>query len=130
MEKVYRLFVINPGSTSTRVAYYENDREVLGTKLVHPSQEIAKYRTINDQLPMRRQMVLDYMEEAGIHELDAIVSRGGGGRPIHCGGYAITPLMAEECSRAPWPHASNLGVMISIDLMEDRKSTRLNSSHS
>lgn len=118
MEKVYRLFVINPGSTSTRVAYYENDREVKGTKLVHPSQEIAKYRTINDQLPMRRQMVLDYMEEAGIHELDAIVSRGGGGRPIHCGGYAITPLMAEECSRAPWPHASNLGVMISIDLME------------
>ena len=118
MEKVYRLFVINPGSTSTRVAYYENDREVKGTKLVHPSQEIAKYRTINDQLPMRRQMVLDYMEEAGIHELDALVSRGGGGRPIHCGGYAITPLMAEECSRAPWPHASNLGVMISIDLME------------
>ena len=118
MEKVYRLFVINPGSTSTRVAYYENDREVKGTKLVHPSQEIAKYRTINDQLPMRRQMVLDYMKEAGIHELDAIVSRGGGGRPIHCGGYAITPLMAEECGRAPWPHASNLGVMISIDLME------------
>ena len=118
MEKVYRLFVINPGSTSTRVAYYKNNQEVLGTKLVHPSQEIAKYRTINDQLPMRRQMVLDYMEEAGIHELDAIVSRGGGGRPIHCGGYAITPLMAEECSRAPWPHASNLGVMISIDLME------------
>ena len=118
MEKVYRLFVINPGSTSTRVAYYENDREVKGTKLVHPSQEIAKYRTINDQLPMRRQMVLDYMKEAGIHELDAIVSRGGGGRPIHCGGYAITTLMAEECGRAPWPHASNLGVMISIDLME------------
>lgn len=82
MEKVYRLFVINPGSTSTRVAYYENDREVKGTKLVHPSQEIAKYRTINDQLPMRRQMVLDYMEEAGIHELDAIVSRGGR-RPAH-----------------------------------------------
>ena len=118
MEKVYRLFVINPGSTSTRVAYYENDREVKGTKLVHPSQEIAKYRTINDQLPMRRQMVLDYMEEAGIQELDAIVSRGGGGRPIHCGGYAITPLMSEECGRAPWPNASNLGVMISIDLME------------
>ena len=67
---------------------------------------------------MRRQMVLDYIDETGITELDAIVSRGGGGRPIHCGGYAITPLMAEECSRAPWPHASNLGVMISVDLMK------------
>lgn len=118
MEKTYRLFVINPGSTSTRVAYYENEKEACGTKLVHPAEEIAKYKTINDQLPMRRQMVMEYMEQAGIRELDAIVSRGGGGRPIHCGGYAITPLMAEECSRAPWPHASNLGVMISIGLME------------
>ena len=118
MEKTYRLFVINPGSTSTRVAYYENEKEVCGTKLVHPAEEIAKYKTINDQLHMRRQMVMEYMEQAGIRELDAIVSRGGGGRPIHCGGYAITPLMVEECSRAPWPHASNLGVMISIGLME------------
>ena len=57
MEKTYRLFVINPGSTSTRVAYYENEKEVCGTKLVHPAEEIAKYKTINDQLPMRRQMV-------------------------------------------------------------------------
>ena len=119
MEKIYRLFVINPGSTSTRVAYYENDKEVCGTKLVHTSDEIAQYKTINDQLPMRRQKVLEYLKEQGIQELDAIVSRGGGGRPIHCGGYAITPLMAEECSRAPWPHASNLGVMISIDLMKE-----------
>ena len=92
MEKTYRLFVINPGSTSTRVAYYENEKEVCGTKLVHPAEEIAKYKTINDQLPMRRQMVMEYMEQAGIRELDAIVSRGGGGRPIHCGGYAITPV--------------------------------------
>ena len=118
MEKVFKLFVINPGSTSTRVSYYENEREVCGTKLVHPSAEIAKYKTINDQLPMRREMVNQYIQETGIRELDAIVSRGGGGRPIHCGGYAITPLMVEECSRAPWPHASNLGVMIAIGLME------------
>ena len=118
MEKVFKLFVINPGSTSTRVSYYENEREVCGTKLVHPAEEIAKYQTINDQLPMRREMVDRYMREAVIQALDAIVSRGGGGRPIHCGGYAITPLMVEECSRAPWPHASNLGVMIAIGLME------------
>ena len=45
MEKTYRLFVINPGSTSTRVAYYENEKEVCGTKLVHPAEEIAKYKT-------------------------------------------------------------------------------------
>lgn len=118
MDKVYRLFVINPGSTSTRVAYYENEKEVCGTKLMHSAEDIALYQTINDQLPMRREKVLEYLEKMGIRELDAIVSRGGGGRPIHCGGYGITPLMVEECRNAPWPHASNLGVMISIELME------------
>lgn len=118
MKKMYRMFVINPGSTSTRVAYYENERACFGEKLNHPAEEINRFKTINEQLPMRRQMVYDYIEKMKIKEIDAIVSRGGGGRPIHCGGYAITPLMAEECSRAPWPHASNLGVMIAIELME------------
>lgn len=118
MEKVFKLLVINPGSTSTRVAYYENEKEVHSRKLVHPTEVIAQFKEINSQLDMRQKMVEDYIEEIGITELDAIASRGGGGRPIHCGGYGITPLMVEECKRAPWPHASNLGVMISIGLME------------
>ena len=118
MEKIYRLFVINPGSTSTRVAYYENEKEIHSKKLTHPNEVIAQFKTINGQLGMRLEMVQDYIKELGITELDAIVSRGGGGRPIHCGGYAITPLMVEECGRAPWPHASNLGVMISETLMK------------
>ena len=75
MEKTYRLFVINPGSTSTRVAYYENEKEVCGTKLVHPAEEIAKYKTINDQLPMRRQMVMEYMED--VYKRQPCVLPGG-----------------------------------------------------
>ena len=82
IDRILRILAINPGSTSTRVAYYENEKEVCGTKLVHPAEEIAKYKTINDQLPMRRQMVMEYMEQAGIRELDAIVSRGGGAGPF------------------------------------------------
>lgn len=118
MEKIFKLFVINPGSTSTRVAYYENEKEVQSKKLSHPTEVIAQFKEINDQFEMRKKMVEEYIEEIGITELDAIASRGGGGRPLHCGGYAITPLMVEECKRAPWPHASNLGVMIAIGLME------------
>ena len=118
MDKTYKLFVINPGSTSTRVAYFENDKEVLGTKLDHPPAEMAKFKTINEQLPLRREQLLAYMEENNISEIDMVVSRGGGGRPIKCGGYGITPLMVEECKNAPWPHASNLGVQLSIELME------------
>ncbi|GHT79638.1 putative butyrate kinase [Spirochaetia bacterium] len=114
---MFKLFVINPGSTSTRVAYYEDEREVHSKKLTHPSELIAQFREINDQFDMRRKMVEDYIDEIGVKTVNAIVSRGGGGRPIHCGGYGITPLMAEECKNAPWPHASNLGVMIAFELM-------------
>lgn len=118
MQKIFKLFVINPGSTSTRVAYYENEKEIYSKKLIHPTEVIAQFKEINDQLEMRKIMVNDYLEEIGITELDAIVSRGGGGRPLRCGGYGITALMVEECKRAPWPHASNLGVMISSELMQ------------
>lgn len=118
MDKVFRMFVINPGSTSTRVAYYENDKEIHGKKLEHPDEVIAQYKEINDQLPMRLQMVLDYIKETGISQLDAVASRGGGGRTLRSGGYAITPLMVEECHHAPWPHASNMGCMIGHHLMQ------------
>lgn len=118
MERKYRLFVINPGSTSTRVAYYENEKEIYSKKLVHPNEVIAQFKEINDQFDMRLGMVEEYIKEIGIQDLDAIVSRGGGGRPLHCGGYGITHLMVEECKRAPWPHASNLGVMIGFELMK------------
>ena len=118
MEKKFKIFVINPGSTSTRVALYENEKELHGKKLVHPQERIAQFPTINDQFGMRRQVILDYLDETGVKDLDVIVARGGGGRPLRCGGYAITPLMVEECRNAAWPHASNLGVMVAFDLMQ------------
>ncbi|GHU63762.1 putative butyrate kinase [Clostridia bacterium] len=119
MGKIYKLFVINPGSTSTRVACYENEKEIHSKKIQHPTEVIASFREINDQFDMRKTLVDEYMKEIGITDLDVIVSRGGGGRPIQCGGYGITNLMVEECKRAPWPHASNLGVMIAYALMEE-----------
>lgn len=118
MDKKYKLFIINPGSTSTRLAYYENDREISSVKIECPLDETAKLKTINEQLPLRMKQVSAYLEDNQILDIDMIVSRGGGGRPLKCGAYAITPLMVEECRNAPWPHASNLGVQIAMELMK------------
>lgn len=119
MGKNYRIFVLNPGSTSTKVAYCENERKICQKTLQHSSQEIAKFKFINDQYDMRRQAIEDYLKEIGVDlsKIDVIASRGGGGRDLRGGGYLITKLMVEECRVAPWPHASNLGVMIAYDLM-------------
>lgn len=118
MEKNYRIFVINAGSTSTRVAYYEGGKAVFDTKLVHPSDVIAGFKQINDQFDMRRDAIFSYLDEIGVKALDAVASRGGGGRTLRGGGYAITPKMVYECEHAPWPHASNLGVMAAYEIMK------------
>ncbi|MFV0353038.1 MAG: butyrate kinase [Oscillospiraceae bacterium] len=118
MQQTFKIFVINPGSTSTRVSYYENETMIYDTKLVHPDDVIAGFKEINDQLDMRKQMVFDWIAEVGITQIDAIASRGGGGRTLRSGGYGITPLMVEECKHAPWPHASNMGCMIGYELMQ------------
>lgn len=114
--KMHRLFVINPGSTSTRVAYYEDEQLVSEEKIAHPAHVIAQFETINDQFEMRMALVEDYLVRHKIETLDAVISRGGGGRPLRCGCYAITSLMVAECKKAPWPHASNLGVMMAAVL--------------
>jgi len=118
MSNMFRIFVINPGSTSTRVAYYKNDRAIYDDKLVHPDEVIAQFKEINDQLEMRKAMVFDWIMEKGITDIDAVVSRGGGGRALRSGGYLITPLMVQECKNAAWPHASNMGCMIGYELMQ------------
>lgn len=50
----YRLLIINPGSTSTKIGVYENEKEILEETLRHSSDEIAKYATIFDQLDFRK----------------------------------------------------------------------------
>lgn len=121
MKKDLISFVINPGSTSTRVAFYNNNKEICTEKITHPTEVIAKYKEINDQFDMRLKLVQDYIdkciENGSVDRIDVIISRGGGGRPLRSGAYEISELMVEECKVAPWPHASNLGVMMAYSLM-------------
>ena len=66
MEKLYKILTINPGSTSTKVAVFENDKELFSTTLRHSSEEIGRYKTILDQLDFRRDVILDAIKQSGI----------------------------------------------------------------
>ena len=50
----YKIFALNPGSTSTKIAMFEDDKPVFITKAVHTAEELAKYPKIADRLPYRR----------------------------------------------------------------------------
>lgn len=119
---VYKLLIINPGSTSTKIGVYEGEKEILEETLRHSSEEILKYDTIFDQLNFRKEVILDVLKEKGINikDLDAVVGRGGMLKPIEGGTYEVNDAMVEDLKvGVQGPHASNLGGILSNEIAKE-----------
>ena len=118
----YKLLIINPGSTSTKIGVYEGEKEILEETLRHSSEEILKYDTIFDQLDFRKEVILKVLKEKGIdiNELDAVVGRGGMLKPIEGGTYEVNDAMVEDLKiGVQGPHASNLGGILSNEIAKE-----------
>ena len=77
--KVYKMLVINPGSTSTKVSYFENEKNVYTESVFHDAPVLLQFPTVNEQVPLRRAFLEDFMKRHDIDPrgLDALVARGG-----------------------------------------------------
>lgn len=118
----YKLLIINPGSTSTKIGFYEGEKEILEETLRHSAEEILKYDTIFDQLDFRKEVILKVLKEKGIdiNELDAVVGRGGMLKPIEGGTYEVNEAMVEDLKiGVQGPHASNLGGILSNEIAKE-----------
>ncbi len=112
----YLQLIINPGSTSTKLALYEDDRRLLQQSIGHRSQELLGFAHIGDQVPYRLALIRDFMDQNQIRpgDLACVVGRGGLVYGLHTGGY----LVDEGLCRAlvdpvlSQPHASNLGGLL------------------
>lgn len=93
-----RVFAINPGSTSTKIALFEDDRCLFSKNVAHDAAELAKYSDMPAQLPYRRDMILRLLEENGItlEGVDVFVGRGGGLVNIEGGVYDINETVLEH----------------------------------
>ena len=92
-----KILVINPGSTSTKMAVYEDEKPVLLHNIPHSAKELAHFDAITEQQGFRRQLVLDELQQSGIPlEFDAIIGRGGLVKPIAGGVYEINEKMVED----------------------------------
>lgn len=115
----YKILAINPGSTSTKIAVYEDERELFTTVLEHPVEEIEKYDSTQDQFEMRKNVVMSFLKEKGfnINELSAVVGRGGMLPPVKSGAYIVNDLMIKTLREKPvMEHASNLGAPIAYEI--------------
>ncbi|HCE73742.1 MAG TPA: butyrate kinase, partial [Lachnospiraceae bacterium] len=59
MTRTYRIFIINPGSTSTKLSLFENDKNIYTTDVFHDSKILLSFPTINDQLDYRMKVIYD-----------------------------------------------------------------------
>ena len=89
----YKILIINPGSTSTKIGVYEDETQLMEETLRHSTEEIAKYDTIYDQKDFRKEVILDVLKEKNVdlNDIDVVVGRGGLLKPIPCGTYATNP---------------------------------------
>ncbi len=113
------ILVINPGSTSTKIALYDRSDVVFQKTIRHSADELAQYASIPEQLPFRKQLILEQLQEADIdlNRLQAIIGRGGLIKPVKSGIYQVNELMKEHL-RAGYQgqHASNLGGLIAAEI--------------
>lgn len=118
--KTYRIFVINPGSTSTKLSMFENDRCLFTEDTFHDSSILLTFPTINDQLDYRMEVVYKFLSDRGIDltGVDAIVGRGGGCYAIPGGVYEIDDRLVSDTreSKSGLYHASMLGVQMAKTL--------------
>ncbi len=84
---MYKILVINPGSTSTKIAVYEDENQRLKKVIDHDVNELKKFKAVADQYEFRKNMILQFLSEEGInlHSFSAIIGRGGLLRPIPSG---------------------------------------------
>jgi butyrate kinase len=116
---IYRLLIINPGSTSTKIAVFENEENVFQKNLKHTNEELAQFSTVAEHDNFRKEAILKEVSEAGydIMSFNGIVGRGGLLKPISSGIYEVNKAMRTDLINAPMgEHASNLGGLIAADI--------------
>lgn len=119
----YLILVINPGSTSTKVALYRNEEVIKEKTLRHDVKELKPFKTIIDQIDFRKAMIMDFLEHNNtkVEDIDIFVGRGGMMKPLAGGTYEITKEMVDDLSSMKYgAHASALGSILAYKFAKEQ----------
>ena len=125
--KDVRILAVNPGSTSTKIAVYQNTEPVFLKNIKHTPEDLVPFPKITDQFEFRKEIILQQLKEADmqIMDLQAVVGRGGLLKPIPSGIYEVNEAMIADLRSSPFgEHASNLGGLIAHDLVNAMPNAR------
>jgi len=117
--KKYEILVINPGSTSTKVALYQNEKQNFSESIEHFPFELQKFERIWGQYGFRKNLILELLERHKIQKntISAVVARGGLFKPLEGGTYRVNQNMIQDARIAKYgEHASNLGCILAFGI--------------
>lgn len=117
-----KIVAINLGSTSTKVAYAEDDKMLFKDTIRHPSEETAGFASVLDQKEYRWERIQAYLDERSIDPfgLDALISRGGSTESMNGGVYRVNDAYVEECLSGAWGvHACSVGPAIALEFSRE-----------
>ena len=117
----HNILVINPGSLSDDIGYYRKGAAVFEVTVRYTMADLAPYegQNVTAQLPLRRKLILDYLAkyQVPLHEIEAVIGRGGLTHPLEGGVYAVNEQMVNDLSVGKYgSHPSNLGAILAHDI--------------
>lgn len=116
---MYRQLIINPGSTSTKIGVFDDEKLIFEETLRHSVKELDKFEKIYEQYEFRKDIITKALEKNSISldSLDAVVGRGGLLKPIEGGIYEVNQAMLEDLKVGVLgEHASNLGGILAYEI--------------
>lgn len=120
MNAPIKMLVINPGSTSTKVSYFEDEKNIYTESIFHDAPELLKYPTTNDQMPMRKQVLLTFLQSHGMTpaDMDVFIGRGGCAYSQAAGVMEIDERLVQDTAadKGGSDHPAKLGVMLAYEL--------------
>ncbi|MDR2742742.1 MAG: butyrate kinase [Treponema sp.] len=121
--KSYKIFAINPGSTSTKIALFKNEEMFFSKNVAHDAAQLSSFKELSEQLPYRKDTILNLLKESGIslEGTDAFVGRGGGLLSMEGGTYEVDDTLLDHARRGENGviHPANLGSQIAHEFKHE-----------
>ena len=114
--------IINPGSTSTKIAVFDDETMVFEKTIRHTNEELQQFNRVSDQFQFRKDMIILALKENSISldMLDAVVGRGGLIKPVEGGTYTVNDKLIEDLRKnVKVEHASNLGAPLARSIADE-----------
>ncbi|UCB45906.1 MAG: butyrate kinase [Spirochaetota bacterium] len=117
----HRIFVINPGSTSTKLSLFHDEKQILSEQIHHSLDQLKEFSTIIDQYHFRKETIEQFINKRKLPltSLSVVVGRGGLLHPVPSGTFRVNNRMVEDLTAARYgEHASNLGALLAKGLAD------------